>query len=231
MENLGTLVPGFLLSAMFLMLPDPLHAQFTTNISAESKLVWQVLTQNFGVGCDLNGTNLSNAYLVGADFTGASLSNAVCTATFFDGAMFGNANLAGAACSGCEFDSAILTNANLTGANFVNADFTGASLRNANTNLANFSDATFNNTTMPDGSIRNFYVTASRPPGVGRSLKVLFASCGSGGCHLEPIEAGGCVRHRVSDCLGGSVAGNSIGQVSPIRVQQIGNPFDGVIPV
>jgi uncharacterized protein YjbI with pentapeptide repeats len=128
----------------------------TTIIGAEPRLVWQLLTVNFGVGRDLHSAIMSNAYLVGADFTGANLTNAVCTSTLFDSAVFGNANLTGVQCASCQFNSAILTNANLTAANFINADFTSANLLNAITNRANFSGATFSNTIMPDGSIRNF---------------------------------------------------------------------------
>lgn len=128
----------------------------TTVIEARSRLVWQILNQNFGAGRDLHGTNLTSMDLNGANFWGANLSNAVCSASLFEQANFGNASLAKAICVNCDFFQAMLTNAVLTNANFSGADFTSASLRNSNTNGAIFTGATFFNTTMPNGSIRNF---------------------------------------------------------------------------
>ncbi len=128
----------------------------STVIEPRSRLVWQIINQNFGVGRDLRSTNLTSMDLNGANFFGANLSNTVCSASLFESANFGNANLAKATCVSCDFFQAMLTNAVLTNANFSGANFTSASFRNANTNGAIFTGATFFNTIMPNGSIRNF---------------------------------------------------------------------------
>ncbi len=128
----------------------------TTIIDSRSRLVWQILNQNFGVGADLHGTNLSFVLLLGANLMGANLTNTVCTSIICENSNFGSANLTKANCNGGDFFSVILTNANLTQANFSSADLTDANLRNATTNGTVFTGATFNNTIMPDGSIRNF---------------------------------------------------------------------------
>ncbi len=128
----------------------------TTIIDSRSRLVWQILNQNFAVGADLHGTNLSSVLLIGASFMGANLTNTVCTSIICENSNFGGANLTKANCSGGDFFSVILTNANLTQANFSSADLTDANLRNATTNGTIFTGATFSNTIMPDGSIRNF---------------------------------------------------------------------------
>ena len=128
----------------------------STVIEARSRLTWQIINQNFGVGRDLRNTNLVQMDLNGANFFGANLSNAVLSASLFESANFGTANLAKANCINCDFFQAMLTNAVLTNANFSGAIFSNASLRNANTNGAIFTGATFFNTIMPNGSIRNF---------------------------------------------------------------------------
>lgn len=128
----------------------------TTIIDSKSRLVWQIINQNFGVGRDLHGTNLASVDLQGANFSSANLSNTVCTLTIFEQANFGGANLFKASCSQADFLQASLTNANLQQVNFNSADLTSASLRNSTTNGATFIGTIFSNTIMPDGSVRNF---------------------------------------------------------------------------
>jgi uncharacterized protein YjbI with pentapeptide repeats len=128
----------------------------TTIIDSKSRLVWQIINQNFGVGRDLHGTNLASVDLEGANFSSANLSNTVCTLTIFEQANFGGANLLKANCTQADFFQASLTNANLSQVNFNSADLIDASLRNSTTNGATFIGTIFSNTIMPDGSIRNF---------------------------------------------------------------------------
>ena len=128
----------------------------TTIIDSKSRLVWQILNQNAGVGTDLHGKDLSTTLLFGADFRGANLTNVLGTSVICETANFGGANLTRANFNSGDFFEAVLTNANLTLANFSLVDLTGANLRNATTNGTIFSGATFSNTIMPDGSIRNF---------------------------------------------------------------------------
>jgi uncharacterized protein YjbI with pentapeptide repeats len=127
-----------------------------TILDSKSRLVWQILNQNFGAGRDLHGTNLSSVFLVNANFVSANLSNVVCSLSICEEANFGGADLSRGTFSSADFFGAILTNANLTLANFSQADLSNANLLNANTNGTIFSGATFSNTIMPDGSIRNF---------------------------------------------------------------------------
>jgi uncharacterized protein YjbI with pentapeptide repeats len=87
----------------------------TTIINSESRLVWQILNQNFGAGRDLHGTNLSSAVILGANFISAVLTNA---------------NLTFANCASADFTGANLRNATTNGASFVGATFNNTIMPN-----------------------------------------------------------------------------------------------------
>ena len=139
-------------------------------------------------GSDLTGADLSNADLVSAnlasaDLTGANLTNATVDTASLTGANLSDANLTdtdlglsnltGADLHGADLTyagvDATLTRANLSDANLTNTNFDYANLTQANLTQANLTQATvsgatfagarWSDTTCPNGSNSDKYVT------------------------------------------------------------------------
>ena len=107
--------------------------------------------QNFA-GANLNGGELTGAYLVGASLQGANLNKSDVEGAFLDAANLTGANLNKADLAGALLNGATLEGANLNGSDLSGANLTGADLRDANLHGANLTGTVFSDTTCPDGS-------------------------------------------------------------------------------
>ena len=135
-----------------------LYLDSTTRIDPKWHLVWEIHEKG-GTNRDLQGVDLSGAWLDGADLSGANLQGADLSGAFLwsahlDGANLASANLAGGLLFDADLSGADLHVANLGRADLLRADLSGADLSGATVTDRQLSQAaSLEGATMPDGSV------------------------------------------------------------------------------